>query len=1064
MKISFDTWNQNQNVEKATTAYGAQGLFKEQKTGAYALDISGMVTDNNAYSEHGRSKSDVMQDMGVQLDNLAVQRDLMTVMSNIMSTEDFNKMMEDGFDPSKLEPEQVVTIVDHIKAEMAKSGQVVAGYNDDLNQEKLTEILGSSSLAKEVEQALRKSDMPVNEENVSAMKETLDKASSVSELDDAGKKYMLENHLEPTVENIYRASFSAHGDGTKQSKGYFSQEMPGYYAKKAEVVDIKSMEPQIEKAIEKMNLGNQSREESMEQAKWLVSKGIPLTEPNMQKLGELLSISFPLKQEEVIEAGVNSLVKGNVPSEGNLLFDKGSIYEKANRLLEETATVSKEAVMETVSKDEEITLENITKAQKQIENGKIGKERVAELSAMVERVTESSVEIQMEMSVKYVRAARNLAEVQLRMTVDANIRLLKSDFAIDTMPLTELVEALKQQEESLSVSFFGKENSEQIGEKAALFNQTRNILEEIPYMPAAVIGRLQVSAEVSLTTVHTEGAALKAQYQAAGVSYEALMTAPRADLGDSIKKAFANVDDILADMGQELSEDNRKAVRILGYNNTPITEEAIEETKATYLQVENVVKAMTPQRTLSLIREGMNPLTMSLEELEAYLNGMERTPEEETAKYSRFLYELEKNGQITESERGAYIGIYRLFHQIEKSDGAVIGSLMNQGAELTLGNLLTATRNRKAGHKDYTIDDNFGALSETVLRGTSISGQIEKGIAEVRQAHAVWENLSVDKLQQMEITEQSTLAELKDGLMNNTSDSDNAVQQAMIQDTKQALENAAGVESTVLEVLQEQGMPLTAENILATKELFFNKGNLVKQVKIYAANWKEAENHNGQADNISGLDYEKWMNDSAGEVVNQFTEFESAQKAMEEWEKNVETILQETMTKRAETTVDMKALALGFKQLSLMSSFRKQENYQVPMEINGEMTSVNLILMQGEEEKGTVSITMETESFGKAGVKFSISENTIESYFVADSEMGKEKLQAAGESVLGILQKKGMEIGETNYVNAHAKGRKEFNFLTFSQSNVDNNNKSVATVQLYEVAKTFLSGMQKALA
>ena len=95
MKISFDNWNQNQNVDKATTAYGTQSLYQEPKANAYALDISGIVTDNNAYSEHGRSKKDVMQDMSAQFDNLAVQRDLMTVMSNIMSTEDFNKMMNE---------------------------------------------------------------------------------------------------------------------------------------------------------------------------------------------------------------------------------------------------------------------------------------------------------------------------------------------------------------------------------------------------------------------------------------------------------------------------------------------------------------------------------------------------------------------------------------------------------------------------------------------------------------------------------------------------------------------------------------------------------------------------------------------------------------------------------------------------------------------------------------------------------------------------------------------------------------------------------------------------------
>lgn len=1044
MKITFDNWNQNQNVEKATTAYGTQSLLKEQKAGAYALDINGIVKDNNAYSEHGRSKKDVMQDMSTQFDNLAVQRDLMTVMSNIMSTEDFNKMMEDGFDPSKLEPEQVVTIVDHIKAEMAKSGQVVAGYNDDLNQEKLTEILGSSSLAREVEEALRKSDLPVSEENASAMKETLDKASSVTKLDDAGKKYMLENHLEPTVENIYRASFSAHGDGSKQSKGYFSQEMPGYYAKKAEVVDLQSMEPQIEKSIEKMNLGNQSKEESMEQAKWLISKGLPVTEQNMQKLGELLSISFPLKQEQVIETGINALVKGDAPSEGNILSDNGSIYEKANCLMEETEAISKEAVMETVSKGKEVTLKNLTKAQKQIESGKMATEHMEELSAMVQRATESSVEVQMELSVKYVRAARTLAEVQLSMTIDANIRLLKSDISIDTMPLTELVEALKQQEESLTVSFFGKEQSEQIGKKAALFNSTKNILAEIPYMPAAVIGRLQASTEISLTTVHAEGEVLKARYQAAGISYETLMTAPRADLGDSIKKAFANVDDILADMGQELSEDNRKAVRILGYNNTTITEEAIENVKATYLQVENVIKAMTPQRTLSLIREGMNPLTMNLEELEAYLNGMDRTPEEETAKYSRFLYELEKNGQITESERGAYIGIYRLFHQIEKSDGAVIGSLMNQGAELTLGNLLTAARNRKAGHKDYTIDDNFGSLSEITQRGTSISGQIEKGVAEARQAHAVFASLSVEKLVQMDITEQTTLAELKDGMMNAESGFDAEVQQAMIQDAKQNLENAAGAEKTILQILQNHGMPLTAENILAAKELFTNKGSLVKQVKAAGGSEKAREENT--------------------DITKQFTDFESAQRAIEAWEKSVESILEEMFTEQVETTEDIKALALGFKQLSLMSSMRKQENYHVPVELNGEMTSVNLVLVHDEEEKGTVSITMETEGFGKAGAKFRIVDNRIESYFVAESEMGKEKLQVIGKSVLVILQEKGMEIGETNYVNSYSRGRKEFDFLTFSQTDVDNNSKTVATTKLYDVAKTFLSEMQRAFA
>lgn len=1008
MKITFDNWNQNQNVEKGTITQSTFSHYRETTNGAYSLDISGTVMDNNAYADHGRSAKEVMQEFGTQLDNLAVKQNYMTVMSNIMSTEDFNKMMEDGFDPSKLDPEQVVTIVDHIKAEMAKSGEVVAGYNDDLSKEQLTQILGSASLAKEVEQSFQNADMPISEENITSVRETLDKASQITGLDDAGKKYMLENRLEPTVENIYRASFSAQGDGNKQSKGYFSQEMPGYYAKKAEVVDWQAMEPQIEKSIEKMNLKNPEKEDCMEQAKWLISKGLPVTEDSMQRLQELEAISFPLDNEEVIKAGINALVKGLSPEEGKLTDEIGSVYERANQHIEDANSITKEAVMETVSQEKVVNLKNLTETQKQIEAGEIAKERVAQLTSMIHMETE--------VSVKYVHAARTLAEVQLRMTIDANIRLLKSDYSIDTMPLTELVEALKEQEEKLAVSFFGEENSQQISEKTALYKETDSILKEIPFLPAAVIGRIMATAETNLTTVHTQGVALRAQYQAAGISYEALMTAPRADLGDSIKKAFANVDDILQDMGQELSEDNRKAVRILGYNNTEITEETLSEVKETYLQVENVVKAMTPQRTLSLIREGVNPLTMSLDELEAYLNNMEQSPQSEADKYTRFLYELEKSGQITESERSAYIGIYRAFHQIEKADGAAIGSLLNQGGDLTLGNLLTAARNRKVGKMDYSIDDDFGLLTGVEAKGTSISEQIESGIAKARQA--------------------------------------------MAEDAKQMWDAAANAGKDVFEMLDNLEMTLSPENVFAAKELFANKGKLSGQVKDFAKRLDAGNTVNTTESGPTIL--EAALDESAKTVIDKFTDFESAQKAMETWENNVETILQNTTNHLAETTMDMKAVSLCFKQMSLISSMRKQENYEVPMEINGEMTSVNLVLIHGTEEKGTVNITMQTENFGKAGVRFRISQNTVESYFVADSEMGKERLQAVGSFVLERLQNKGLEIGETNYVNSYSQGRKELNLLTFSQTDVDNNSKSVATKQLYEVAKVFLTGLQQA--
>ena len=474
------------------------------------------------------------------------------------------------------------------------------------------------------------------------------------------------------------------------------------------------------------------------------------------------------------------------------------------------------------------------------------------------------------------------------------------------------------------------------------------------------------------------------------------------------------MDDILRDMGQELSQENRKAVRILGYNSMPVTDEALTEVRETYFQVENVVRAMTPARTLSLIRDGVNPLTMSLDELETYLYKMDAEPEAEADRYARFLYELEKNGQISESERGAYIGIYRAFHQIEKADGAAIGSLINQGGELTLGNLLTAARNRRVGRMDYTVDDDFGLLTGVVTKGKSISAQIEEGVAQARAA--------------------------------------------LHGETKQMWNEAANADKGIYEVLENTELALSAENIMAAKEIFTDKGTTARRVKDFAKrlDTRGVEKENPKQETESVLD------DLAKSVVDKFTDFDSAQKAMEDWENRAKEVLSEVTDLQAKTFSEMKNVTMCFRQLSVIGALRRQENYEVPMEINGEMTSVNLVLVHNAENKGTVSITMQTESLGKAGVRFRISENTLDSYFIADSEMGKERLQTVGETILEQLRTNGLQIGEANYVNSHSRGRKEPDLLTFSQTDVDNNSKTVATKRLYEVAKVFLTGMQEA--
>ena len=122
------------------------------------------------------------------------------------------------------------------------------------------------------------------------------------------------------------------------------------------------------------------------------------------------------------------------------------------------------------------------------------------------------------------------------------------------------------------------------------------------------------------------------QQQKASAAYETLMTEPRRDLGDRISKAFRNIDDILTDLGLETSESNKRAVRILGYNRMEINEDNINAVKEADSRVTGVISRMTPATTLQMIREQKNPLEMTMEELEAYLDSKDADPARDVGK------------------------------------------------------------------------------------------------------------------------------------------------------------------------------------------------------------------------------------------------------------------------------------------------------------------------------------------------------------------------------------------------------------------------------------------------
>ncbi|MDE6846054.1 MAG: hypothetical protein K2J99_09835 [Lachnospiraceae bacterium] len=1013
MKITFDNNNTNQNVDKvATTTYRDTHAEKAKQAGAFALDISGTVMDNTAYKGQGKTTEEVMQQAG-QMD-VAVQRDYMTVMSNTMSEEDFGRMVEEGYHVGDMDVEEVVTIVDTIKAELIKGGTQVVGYTDQLDMETLAEITGSEAFAKELADQFARHDIPLTEENVREAKKAYDKAAELQELTEGATKYMVENYREPTINNLYLADYSSTMDGDRQGRGYYA-DGPGYYAKKAEDYNWQQLRPQMERVLEEAGL--EVGEETLENAKWLIEKGIPLTPETAKAINQLDNLTFPQDEKRVLTAIAAAIADGKKAGEANLADGRSNV-EKAAEYVERFAQIPNEAVDQVVAEGKDLTLVNLEAAKEELQDipthpaQNIAQDNAEAESNITELTGNSEVP-------ENITARRQLEEARLMMTIEANRKLLESGYAIDTTELEKLVEALRQAEAQQKQLLFGEPDAVRASEKASIYAETRNKVAEIPFLPVESVGRFKVTDEdFTLDQVHIEGSALRSRYEEAQQKYETWMTDPRKDLGDSIQKAFQNADEILEDLGMEASEENRRAVRILGYNQMELSRENIESVRASDMELHRVIDKMTPAVVLQTIRDGKNPLEMTIPEINDYLDSMQYEKEEETEKYSKFLYKLDRNKAITEEERTAYIGIYRMLRQFEKTDDAAVGAVVNMGAELSFKNLLSAVRSQKRAGMDFMIDDAFAGIT-AIEKGMSITGQIESGF---RKSY------------------RDIVGNIADRMAKQDAATEKEYQQEQIQEYRQACE----VDDAVIEELLHSKQPVTANNLAAADMLMNSRGALYKKLNEFTES-----------------DHKDKVKDAVTHLLESMTDKDSTQDAYEDMQQVYEDVLEEAQYNPGITYIDLKSIQSCHKQLTLSGNLAKEENYQIPVEINGETTAIHLKILHGKEDGGKVKATLSTQSYGDVAAEFSIRNNKISGYIACSTPEGTAEVQSRsdslqkslGNAVESLMQNK-LELGKIGVIHSS-----EIDLNSFEAEAVEDTSSSAQTADLYQIAKAFISAI-----
>lgn len=995
MIVSLEQNNSNIQTEKIATSASPRETAKTSGVvSGVNVDLFASGADNDAYKGVPKTQEDIQ--VGAGITDVQANSDYRIVMSNCMSKEDFSKLLEEGTHPGNTDIETVVTIVDTIKAEMAKSGKVVAGYNDDLDRETLKEITGNEAFANKLAVSFDKKDIPMSKENVEMAMEVYDRVKQIDAISEDATKYMIENGLEPTADNLYMASFSVKAGNGRQGRGYFANDMHGYYSQKAEVFNWGNLQPQMEKVIEKA--GYEVSDETLMDSMWIIKNGIPFTVESFGIYESIKNVNLSDKENNIFEAIATAIADGKQAKEA-VFSNTTTMVEKAVMMQDAIFEVSDRAVDLCVDNAQPLNIRNLMYWQKQIDTN----------------VVLANAEVQTTNVDEKAKAHLTLEEVRLQMSVEANYRLLKSGYQIDVADLTELVEKLKNANNERAQILFGTGDEAVLGSRQALYNETVEKVSKIPQLPAATVALFTARThEFTLNNVYETGTVLAENYKKANRSYETMMTAPRADMGDSIKKAFRNVDDILADMEYAINEENRKAVRTLGYNNIPLTDENIEKVIDANRQVSNVLDKLTPAAILKMIRDGKNPLEMQMSEVEQYL--IENAPVldgSEAEKYSSYLYQLEQNNMITAEEREAYIGVCRLIHQINKSDGGAVGSLVNSGAQINFKNLLTAVRSKNKGHMDTVINADTGVYEGKMEHFNSISAQIERAFRG-----------------QMEILEGYEKAVTK-------------YENEMLSD----IQNLSQVSDNIISQLLQSDLPVTADNLLATNALMNMEyqlfGKIGKRLKDAQAEEEFTE-------------FEK----ACSEYRESFYSEEAADKGTEDFTKKVQDLLKSDTLETEAKAIDIKELSLLHKQIGLIKNFVSNREYQVPVYLDGNFTTIHLTLVRDDSEAGSVSASMETEKYGMVGGKFTQNEGFVEGYLVCENGFDAQTKAMFTDSFASALKEENLPARRLSFVQS-----KDVNPEKFAGEGTGKqvSGEKADTKTLYAVAKAFIKAVQDAM-
>lgn len=958
-----------------------------------------------------------MLDSGIQVEKeifekVAQAKRQIEQIINTMTREEVRELLESPYDAEKIS----IDIISRFLCEKGKFSKAIS--SEELEKE-LNQYVGEKTeKVKVAMKALLEKELPVTRKNIDSLVLVQEKLEAIKNMDDKAIEQVVKRKLPYTLNHLYAAIFSA---GEEEIQ--IESKLPYGDAGLINTGEHEFSQDEIIKLLKHQEMPID--EEHIEAANFLIKHKLEVNKENLEAVILLKHEIKKLDEKIVLDKALKFLKLNSNPGKLELFEDiykkdKSLTENEIKQLVRDIKVMDDEALKRVIRKNLSINLRNLQK----------------ELNSIAEEknVDEESP-LELEKGSQFINAKRQLEEVRLKMTLEAALKL-NEKIKIDTVPLKELVEELKSLEQEYYREALHKAGAESSKENLEQLEALYNKLETINKSGRMVLAKV-VKNEIPPVIDDLYKQTL--QEKEVITKYEQMETRVEPRLGDVIRKIEKQIAPLLKEQGIEPTEENIRCARILIQNNMEVNEENILQVRVLDEKVNFISKNLHPIIAANMIKEGFRPDFIPIDEVIDYIEVFDellgKDPKEALG---QFILELDEKGALSPQEREGLIGIYRMLHVIEKSNGKVIGWLMKNNIPLTLNNLVEAAKYlaRTRGVKqnmDVLVDDDFGFSEKVIYHEKSIRAQLEKAFGEKVTDSSRFLNFdSISKETTEQLLDSSSLFKLdyyelildefvrnmssekfiewlsknpdlyemdleslyeeykKEDLIKEGNLSKTPVKEETVEEFTKTLQVIKKVNQETLIFMEKNQIPMNLKNLQLVSGLLENPHKLGEEIESFSNLLKET-------------DYKDELHQAIREInekLKQGMDPEEAQDELKEKIKEIKGQLLESLLPVKQTVWKTgndieKMIDIG-KQLQKQDGF-----YQIPVIINGKAANMNVYLLK-DRDKGALAkkesisayVAIETEHLGQVRMVIHMDEKNVDFKISGESKEVTEYLKS----------------------------------------------------------------------